>query len=95
MNFIWLNGEKNHKRIQETLFKSNCHDFGSVIWLDQINPVSLTDVSTETLEEMPKVGSGVFQSTYWFCTWVDMLSGDQKPLKCSDQSGGLAKGWSL
>ncbi len=40
-----------------------------------------------TREDVPKW-------TYWCGTWVDMLSEDQKLLRCSDQSGELARGWS-
>ena len=35
-----------------------------------------------------------YQVTYWFDTWVGMLSEGQLLLKCSDLSQGLATEWS-
>ena len=36
-----------------------------------------------------------YQVTYWFDTWVGMLSEGQLLLRCSDLSQGLAREWSL
>lgn len=72
---------KEHGSIWLTVEDPPCHSTcGRVLW-----PLRKSHILIQEI---------VSQSTYWCDTWVDMLSEDQKLLRCSDQSAELAREWS-